>query len=178
MVAVLVLVVPLGLIWLAGGTPDLLTVAIAGLISAYLFAGASDALRRARVEAKVPGLAVERLVRPAVAVAPDTPLAEAIRRLEAAGARALVVTDVAGRPVGLANEAAVSAVPEERRPWVPVSSVSAALPGADPIPVTASGSELVRLLQATPAAQYLVADETGRLVGVLVTADVERALSG
>jgi Zn-dependent protease/CBS domain-containing protein len=177
-VAVLVFVLPLALIWRAGGSPDLLTVAIAGLISAYLFAGASDALRRARVEAKVPGLAVARLVRPAVAVAPDTPLAEAMRMLEAAGARALVVTDVTGRPVGLANEASVSAVPVERRPWVPVSSVSAALPSADPIPFSASGSELVRLLQAAPAAQYLVADEAGRLVGVLVTADVEQALTG
>jgi Zn-dependent protease/CBS domain-containing protein len=177
-VAVFVFVVPLALIWRVGATPDLLTVAIAGLISAYLFVGASDALRRARLEARVPGLAVARLVRPAVTVAPDTPLSEAIRRRDAAGAHALVVTDVAGRPVGLANEVAVAAVPLERRPWVPVSSVSAALPTAAPIPVAATGSELLRLLQHAPAAQYLVADGEGRLVGVLVTADVEQALTG
>jgi CBS domain-containing protein len=177
-VAVAVFAVPFLLIWRAGGTPDLLTVVIAGLISAYLYAGASDALRRAQVDARVPGLAVARLVRPAVAVPPDTPLAEALRRLEAAGARALVVTDGEGRPTGLANESAVAAVPVERRPWVPVASVSATLPPTPPIPLSATGEQLVGLLQATPAGQYLVADEAGRLVGVLVTADVEQALTG
>ncbi len=178
LVAVGVFVLPLTLIWRAGGSPDLITVAIAGLISAYLFAGASDALRRARVEARVPGLAVARLVRAVVAVAADMPLAEALRRRDEAGASALVVTDAEGRPVAVANEAAVSAVPAERRPWVPVSSVSAAVPTGAPVPYEASGEALIGLIQASPAAQYLVADAAGRLVGVLVTEDVERALAG
>ena len=41
-----------------------------------------------------------------------------------AQAGALVTTDSAGHPTGIVSEAAVTAVPPERRPWVPVNDVA------------------------------------------------------
>ena len=52
------------------------------------------------------------------------PVAEAVRRVAEAGARAAVVVDVEDRPVAIVSEAAVSATPPERRPWVTAGEVS------------------------------------------------------
>ena len=63
----------------------------------------------------------------------DLPLAEAVRRAQEAQAGSIVTVDSAGRPVGLVNEAAVLATPDDRRPWLPTSAVARTLdPGLDP----------------------------------------------
>ena len=55
---------------------------------------------------------------------PHTPLSEALRRANEAGARALVVVDGHGDPIGLVREAAIVGIPEHRRPWVAVSGLA------------------------------------------------------
>jgi CBS domain-containing protein len=82
------------------------------------------------------------------------------------------------QPVGIAQEAAVAATPEQRRPWVPVSSVSRSLDPAAVVRVDASGRDLLAAMQAHPSGEYLVLDDHDRVVGVLAAADVDRALSG
>jgi CBS domain-containing protein len=175
-VAVLAFAVPLLLVFQRGGQPSMGSVVFSALIAAYLFAGASDALKRARLMSKVPALQVGALVRPAVVVAHDLPLAEALRRLEASGARAVAVADGSGTVVAVAQEDAVSAVPLERRPWVPVSSVSATLDPQARLHVSLSGDPLLRAMQDVPATDYAVHDDTGAVVGILTTRDVEKAL--
>ena len=80
-------------------------------------------LRRSR-SARRPGLSAGALARPALPVDGKVPLAEALRRAQAAGASALVVVDSRGAPVALMNGAAADATPAERRPWVTLTSVS------------------------------------------------------
>ena len=94
-----------------------------------------------------------------------------------AGAGAMVVTDREGRPIAVAREVAVSAVPLERRPWVPVSSVSADLDPQATLSADLAGESLLDAMTAHPATDYLVVEPDGSLVGVLMTADVESALS-
>jgi hypothetical protein len=72
----------------------------------------------------------------------------------------------------------VAAVPEDRRPWVPVGSVSVALDPRATLTAGLVGMDLLKAMQDVPATQYLVLDTVGSLVGVLSTADVEAALSG
>ncbi len=178
-VAVVIFAAPLLLAWRTGRDPDISTVVVGGLIAAYLYAGASDALKRAVVGARVPGLTARGLARRAVVVAHDLPLSEALRQLEVAGAGAIVVVDSDGRPIALSHEPSVSAVPVQRRPWVPVSSVSATYDQRAVLTADLSGEELLRALTAFPATEYLVVDPAGGpLVGVLTASDVERALSG
>lgn len=175
-VAVLVFAFPLWLAVRRGGQPDLTSVVFSGLIAAYLYAGASDALKRARLMSRVPALQVRTLVRPAVVVPHDLPLSEALRRLEEAGAGAVAVADSSGHVVAVAQEDSVSAVPLERRPWVPVSSVSTTLDPVARLHVALGGDLLLRAMQDVPASDYAVHDDTGTVVGILTTKDVEKAL--
>lgn len=176
-VAVGVFLVPAWLAWSSGRQPDIVSFVFSGFIAAWLFAGASDALKRATVMRRVPRLEARSLVRPVVVVPHDLPLSEALRRLEEQGARGIAVADATGQVVAVAQEAAVSAVPLERRPWVPVSSVAARLDPEARLHVDLSGEPLLRAMQDVPSGDYAVHDETGRVIGILTTADVEKALS-
>jgi Zn-dependent protease/CBS domain-containing protein len=161
----------------AGGSPDLSVIVFGAIISAWMFAGASQALKGARVMSRVPGISAASLARRAVVVTPDTPLSEALRRAQDVGATSIVAVDAEGRPMGMSRPEAVAAVPEERRPWVPVSSVSAAIPAGTVISADLQGAALLGALQAAPAAQYLVVPPDGSWVGILTSADVEAALT-
>ncbi len=162
----------------AGRTPDITSIVLGGMISAYLFSGANQTLTSARVSRRVPGLSARGLAQRAVVVGPDVPLAEALRQVEVARAAGIIVVDAAGRPSAIAQTQAVSAVPLQRRPWVPVSSVSAALDPRAELSAALAGMDLLQAMQSFPAAHYLVVEPGGGLVGVLATSDVEAALSG
>jgi len=175
-VAVLVLLVPF---LLAGGDParlEVIDVVWAALLGAFIWFGASQSLRHASVQSRLPGINIRTLTRRAIPVEVSMPLAEALRRAHAAGAGALVIVSAAGDPVGLVVEAAVRAVPQERRPWVPVGDLSRRLDDGHRLPVDLSGEELVSAISSDPASEYLVVEEDGTVFGVLSTADVERAL--
>ena len=147
-------------------------------IAAFIWVQAGAALRMSRLRSKLPAVTARALTRRAIPVPADTTVAEAMQRLEAAQAGGLVTTDRFERPVGIVNEEAVRALPVERRPWVPVSSVSRSLAEAARVPVDAVGEDLVGLLQSFPAPEYLVVTPDGSIYGVLTYSDVERAVSG
>ena len=75
----------------------------------------------------------------------------------------------------MVNEAALLATPEDRRPWVSVSSVARTLEDGLSLPVGISGEELVLAISRNPASEYLLVEEDGTIYGVLTTADVDRA---
>lgn len=176
-VAVAVLLVPLGLVAALGGEPSLGLALTAAVFAALLWSGAGAAIQRGRMEARLPALTAAALARRAVPVERDLPLAEALRRMGVAGAGGLVVVEPDGRPIGIVQEAAVAATPEQRRPWVPVSSVARRLDPGAVVAVDLVGRALLEAMQAHPAGEYLVVDAEGRVVGVLATADVDRVLS-
>ncbi|MEO8775438.1 MAG: M50 family metallopeptidase [Candidatus Nanopelagicales bacterium] len=175
--AVAVFVGPLLPDLLAGRPPSLTLVVFGAMIGAYLFAGATAALRSSAITARVPTLSVAQLARPAVPVVRDLPLAEALRQVAAASAGAFVVVGTDGRAVAVGHEDAVRAVPEQRRPWVPASSVAKALDPAAVLSSSLAGEPLLAALRAHPATEYLVLDDQQRIFGVLSTADVEAALT-
>lgn len=155
---------------------DVTTVIFTALIGAFVYAGASASLQRSRLVERLPRASVAALARPALEVPADLPLAEAVRRAHESGARAIVVTDSAGRLQAVVSEAAVLATPEERRPWVTVGTVSRSLEDGLVLDGALQGEELLAAMRAFPASEYVVRDPAGQ-VRVLVTADVAQAVS-
>ena len=155
--------------------PDVIDIALACVVALFLWTGASAALSTARLRKRLPALVARGLARRTLSVPEDLPLAEAVRRARDAQAGGIVTVTGAGRPVGLVNETALMATPEERRPWVAVSTVARTLEDGMTLPATLHGEELVAAIGRTPATEYLLVEEDGSVYGVLATADVERA---
>ncbi|MEU3830824.1 site-2 protease family protein [Streptomyces sp. NPDC029080] len=158
-----------------GGMDTVTDALLAAILAAIIWTGAGNSLRMARLREHLPELRARTLTRRAVPVENDTPLSEALRRANAAGARALVVVDADGNPLSLVREAAIVGVPEHRRPWVAVSGLAQDLTDGMRVSAELAGEELLDVLRATPATEYLVVEETGEIYGVLSAADVERA---
>ncbi len=89
----------------------------------------------------------------------------------------MILVDSAGRPTGVVSEAALAALPEERRPWVPVASTAKSLQDGMVLGLGVSGEDLLRAMRRQPTSEYLVVDEGGRAYGVLVASDVDSTLS-
>ncbi|WP_434028244.1 site-2 protease family protein [Streptomyces graminofaciens] len=157
------------------GMDTVMDALLAAILAAIIWTGAGNSLRMARLREHLPELRARTLTRRAVPVETDTPLSEALRRANDAGARALVVVDPEGEPLSLVREAAIVGVPEHRRPWVAVSGLAQDLTDGMRVSVELAGEELLDALRATPATEYLVVEDSGEIYGVLSAADVERA---
>jgi Zn-dependent protease len=175
MTAVAALAWPLVQEPLIGTPPDIFDVFLAGMIALFLWSAASSALASAQARSRLPALVARRLARRALTVPGDLPLAEAVRRAREAEAGSLITVTSGGSPVGLVSEAALVATPEERRPWVAVSTVARSLEPGMSLPAEIEGEALVRAMTVTPAHEYLLVEEDGSIYGVLAAADVEQA---
>lgn len=148
---------------------------VAGLMASFLWAGATQALTLARMRRRFPALRARELARPAIGVPSDLPVGEAIRRAQETRAGAVVVVDSYGRPTGIVSEDAVAAMPAERQPWVATSTVARSVDDGLLLSVDLEGESLVRAMTGTPASEYVLVDDAGRIFGVLVARDVDEA---
>jgi hypothetical protein len=175
-VAVVVFFLPLLIASAGGHAAQPFSVIWGALLAGFIWIGATSAMRGAALRELLPRLSVRALTRRAIGVTGEVPLAEALRQAGAAGAYGLVVIDSTGRPVGLVNEAAVSATPEPRRPWVSVAALSRRLEPDLVLGVGLGGEDLLRRMEAFPASEYLVVEDNGDIFGVLAAQDVRRAV--
>jgi len=160
------------------GRPALVSDYVLGLVIAFfLWSGATQSIVSAKVRSRLPVLRARALARRTLSVPHDLPLAEAVRRAQEAQAGSIVALGVDGAVSGIVNEAAVLATPDERRPWVAVSTVARTLQPGLRLPADLSGEPLIRAMQRTPASEYLLVEPDGSLFGVLVTEDVDRAFA-
>jgi Zn-dependent protease len=158
-----------------GTKPDIFDFVLAAMVALFLWTAASAALASAQARGKLPALVARRLARRALAVPDDLPLAEAVRRAREADAGSLITVTGSGRPVGLVSEAALVATPEDRRPWVAVSTVARTIEPGMSLPAGIEGEPLVRAMTEVPAHEYLLVEDDGSIYGVLSAADVDRA---
>ena len=158
-----------------GRPPDVIDFILALVIALFLWSGATSAMASARLRRRLPGLVARDLARRTLTVPDDLPLGEAVRRAQEAEAGSIVTVTSGGRPTGVVNEAALLATPEDRRPWVAVSTVARTLDEGLSLPVGIRGEELILAISRNPASEYLLLDEDGSIYGVLTTADVDRA---
>lgn len=158
-------------------TPTLVHFVLAVVVGLFLWQGATQALLSAQLRSKLPSIRARALARRAIAVPPDLPLSEGVRRAQGAHAGAMVVVTGDGRPSAVVNEAAVTATPEERRPWVSCSAVARDIQPGLLLDADLDGERLVRAMQATPATEYVLVDSSGDVYGVLATSDVDAAFA-
>jgi Zn-dependent protease len=175
MVALAAIFWPLLTAQLFGGRPSVFDFVFAGVISMFLWSGATASLQSARVRSRLPHLVARDLARRTLTVPGDLPLAEAVRRAQEAQAGGIVTVTSGGTPVGVVNEAALLSVPAERRAWVPTSSVARTLETGLQLPSGIGGEDLIRAISSRPSGEYLLLDPDGSIFGVLSTADVDRA---
>ena len=158
-----------GSIWNGGGIYLL-------ILAYFMWSNASIAIAQTKVSAVVPRLDVRALMRRALPVAPDLPVAEAVRRARDVDARGLVVVDAYGRPSGVVSEAAVTAMPVARQPWVSISDLARPVEEGLVLRTDMTGEGLLQAVQTTPATEYLVLDPAGVVAGVLARTDLVAAL--
>ncbi|MFD6184235.1 site-2 protease family protein [Streptomyces goshikiensis] len=158
-----------------GGMNTVMDALLAAILAGIIWTGAGNSLRMARLREHLPELRARALTRRAIPVENATPLSEALRRANEAGARALVVVDGHGDPTAIVRESAIASVPGHRRPWVAVSTLAQDLTDGMTVSAELTGEELLEHLRATPASEYLVVETSGEIYGVLSTLDVEKA---
>jgi hypothetical protein len=176
--AVLLVALPLITSLMSGQSVDSTSMIWSVVLALFIWMGASQSLRVARVRARLPRVRARVLARRALPVTAEVPLSEALRRARDAGAGAIVVVDHEDRPVAIVNEAAVNAIPEQRRPWVNVGSLARSLEPSMVLGADLEGEPLIDAMRGTPAGEYLLVERGGEIYGVLVTADVNKVFSG
>lgn len=157
--------------------PDITSVFLSAFVAMFVWGGANAALTHVRLRRRLPALQARPLARRVIVVPEGLAVSEAVRRAQEAGAGGIATQASDDRVVGLVDERALLAVPDERRAWVPVSSVARHLDAGLTLPADLVGEELVRAMTATPASEYLLVEGDGRPYGILVTADVDAAFA-
>lgn len=162
---------------LSGQSPSLFTILWIGLIGAFLWSGATQAIRTAKVRAVVDTVTVGQVARP-LAVLPLGSTVDAVHQALAAGAHGVAVADEQGRPAALVDFSALNNVPPQAQATTPVTAVARAMPDgwvarfAPGEPVT----EAMARMGSLDSPVMLVEDGAGghRL---LIAEDVEQALA-
>ncbi|MFI6316075.1 site-2 protease family protein [Nonomuraea sp. NPDC050556] len=175
--AVVMVVVPFALSTMSGQQlhPTMLWSVV---LAIFIWMGATQSLRVAKVRARIPQVNARTLARRAIPVTAETPLAEALRQAAEKHAGAMVVVDHEGHPVAIVNEAAVQATPEHRRPWVSAGSLAKSLEPSMVLAADLTGEALIDAMREAPAGEYLLVERGGEIYGVLATSDVNRLFIG
>ena len=153
------------------------TLVFAALIAAYVYTLATATLRRQQALNRLPSVSAASLGRPALRVAADVPVSEAVRQAQEARAGGLVVVDGADRVEAVVSEAAVLATPLERRPWVAIGTLARRVSPDRVLDAALTGEQLLAAMQAHPAPEYVTQDRATGELKVLVADDVAKALS-
>jgi Zn-dependent protease len=148
------------------------------VIAAFIWIQSTQAIKAAKIRERLPAVSARTLSRKAIPVAASLPLAEAVRRAQEVGARALVIVDHENTPTALVSEAAVLATPEERRPWIEVGSLARTLSPEMVLSANLSGMDLLKAVQQAPTSEYLLIEPSGQVFGVLAAADLDLAFAG
>ncbi len=165
---------------LGGDAPaDMATVAstVMGFaVVAFLWFGASQALRMAELSDRAAKLRLGQLLRPSLYLPPYTPVSEAVRQTAVTGATGIVVIDGQGRSRAIVDESQIARIPADRRPWTSLAEVARELQPGMLLAEDLVGEQLIDTLRGQPASEYLVVGQDGVARGIVTAVDLARAL--
>lgn len=162
---------------LAGEPPEFSLLMITILVGGFLWMGASASIQQGTLRGRLHLVSAAGLAGPAVGV-PSTATVEDILRLSPAGTPAVVVCGPDGRPQGVVDAAAVSAVPAVAAASTPATAVSYALGAGAYVPEWSKGQELIQYLAQLDGQEYAVVDHYGKVTGLLGQSAVVAAITG
>jgi Zn-dependent protease len=162
---------------LSGESPEFSLLMITILVGGFLWMGASASIQQGTLRGRLHLVSAAALAGPAVGV-PATATVEDILRLSPAGTPAVVVCGPDGRPQGVVDAAAVSAVPAGAAASTPATAVSYALGAGAYVPEWSKGQELIQYLAQLDGQEYAVVDHQGKVTGLLGQSAVVAAITG
>jgi Zn-dependent protease len=163
---------------LALGIPlDLQFTIVAVLVAGFLWTGATQAIRDARMRQRLPLVAVRALMEPATAVPSSFTVADVDAVLAARPGHVLLLGGD-GRPEAVVDNASLAAVPLELRGTTPAGSVARALASGAVVSESGSGRDLINFLAGLSGSEYAVTDASGKITGLLVQSAVVGAITG
>lgn len=191
---------------LLGQQPSLFTIVWCGLIGAFLWVGATNAIRAGSSRRAIARVPLARVLRAAVVVPAAEPVASVLARVDGAlaGMRgaspqdaapvpgggalgsgpAAVVLASGGQPMGLVDVAAARGVDPLRALQVPVEAVTSRQPDGWVVTVPSREADVSGIVTAVAArpdaapATMVVVTPTGEVLGTVTLADLSAAFSG
>jgi CBS domain-containing protein len=179
-VTVLVVLAFVGWPLVNGRPPDLFNLVWAFFIGAFLWAGATNAIRTGRGSRLLAGIPIGSVWRPAASLPANASAAQGLAlRNSRPGGTAVVVQDELGNAVGLLDDEALRAIPEQALGDVSVVSVMRQQPDGWVVEATPDQSiaTVVMTMQHLGIGVVPVRGPDGRIGGIILAADLETALS-
>lgn len=162
-----------------------MTLLITLMIAAFIFMGATQALKQAKVLGRVHPLRAASIARPALEFSPDTPLSLVDASVLAATSHGYSgwTPDVVARQgdsgqLGVLNPQRAATVPVELRGSTPVGNVMDWAPTNASAPADQRGDDLLRHLEINGFPWLLVLDPDRSVVGVVHHTDLARHIMG
>ena len=179
-VTILVVLIFVGRPLLNGQPPDLFNLIWAFFIGAFLWVGATNAIRSGRGSRLLAGIRIDSVWRRAASLPPRASAAQALElRLSGPGGTAVVVEDDLRNPIGLLDDDALRAIPEQSRASVSVTSLMLRQPDGWVVEATPDQSiaTVVGAMQRLGIGAVPVRGPGGRIEGIVLAGDLEAALS-
>lgn len=177
--AVLMLGFSLGLLYKDSGVNAGVLVLVF-VVPFFLWSAASHTVRRTRINQRLNRLTAARLAQPAVVVASNISLANALKAAAEGGGVRLVVHE-AGSLIGVVPDSVVRATPRERHEHIPVGQLVRTLPTYALLAGHATGPEVFSVVSQHPeTTSYLVTNDgsssASALLGVMSELDFAHAI--
>ncbi|MGY5764572.1 site-2 protease family protein [Brachybacterium sp. DNPG3] len=159
---------------------SLITIVWAAVIAMMLWQGASQALRGADVAQRIETMDARSLARRPPLLDPRHPVSSIIGLPDAEETLLLVPAAAAGgEPIARGiDPSALARVPALERDRTPLSAVSRPLGPVGTLSADLRGDALISAMLDAPRAAYLVREEGGALLGVILSAQVNSLLRG
>ncbi|MEE1621216.1 site-2 protease family protein [Zafaria sp. Z1313] len=160
-----------------GRALDLQFTIICMLVGGFLWTGANQAIRDARMRERLPRVSAVALMEPASAIQAGASVADVDERVAARPGH-VVLVDADGRPEAVVDAASLASVPPHLRSTTPAGTAARALAPGALVRRDAAGRELISHLASLDGSEYVVLDDAGDIVGLLVQSAVVRAVTG
>jgi hypothetical protein len=179
-VTVLVVAYFVGVPLLNGQSPDLVAIVWGLFIGSFLWMGATNAIRTGRGSRLVARIRIDSVWRRAAALPAHASAAQALSlRATGAGGTAVVVEDDGGKAIGLLDDEALQAIPEQSLGNVAVTAVMHQQPEGWVVEATPdqSISPVVEVMQHFGIRAVPVRWPGGAIVGIVLVGDLQAAMS-
>ena len=179
-VTVLVVLAFVGWPLVNGQPPDLFNLVWAFFIGTFLWVGATNAIRSGHASRLLTGIRIDAVWRRAASLPDHANAAQALSlRTGEAGGTAVVIEDNWRKAVGLLDDEALQAIPEQSLESVSVTSVMRQQPDGWVVEATPDQSiaAVVMVMQRLGIGAVPVRGPDGRIGGIVLAGDLEAALS-